>query len=163
MSTFVKGTFSLTDHHNHPVTQDTYKGRWVLTFFGFTNCQVVCPRNLTRLSQVIEKLGPQAENLCALYITVDPARDTPDVMREFLASYPAFTGLTGTSEQVEQAKDNFQVFARQRSDASDENYQIAHTAITYLLDPEGNLVAHWSAAHDTEKLQQELASLLTDQ
>ncbi|MFD8000393.1 SCO family protein [Streptomyces mirabilis] len=162
MSTFVQGVFSLTDHHNRRVTQDTYKGRWVLAFFGFTHCQVVCPRALSRLSQVIENLGPQAENLCALYITVDPARDNPDVMRDFLASYPVFTGLTGTSAQVEQAKENFQVFARQRSDVYDENYQIAHTALTYLLDPEGNFVAHWSDAHDSASLQEELASLLNN-
>ncbi|MGW1784951.1 SCO family protein [Streptomyces sp. NPDC002143] len=160
MSTFVSGEFILTDHHNRPVTQDTYKGRWVLAFFGFTHCQVVCPRALSRLSQVIENLGSQAEDLCALYITVDPARDTPEVMCEFLTAYPAFTGLTGTSEQVEHAKGNFQVFARQRSDVHDENYQIAHTALTYLLDPEGNFVAHWSAAHATAALQTELAAIL---
>ncbi|MFF7777075.1 SCO family protein [Streptomyces tanashiensis] len=160
MNTFVQGVFSLKDHHDRPVTQESYKGRWILAFFGFTHCQVVCPRTLSRLSGVIEDLGSAAEKVHALYITVDPDRDTPDVMRTFLASYPAFTGLTGTNAQVEQAKENFQVFARQRAKSRDDDYQIAHTALTYLIDPDGNFVTHWSATYDPVHLREELATLL---
>lgn len=162
MNPMVTGDFSLTDHHNQPVTQDTYKGRWILAFFGFTHCKMVCPRALARLSEVVENLGSQANKLTPLYITVDPVRDSPKVMREFLANYPAFTGLTGTSQQVAKAKESFQVFARQRSEESGENYQIAHTALTYLLDPEGKFITHWSDAHDTKSLHVELAALLGD-
>src|SRR4249920_892926 len=85
----VGGSFSLTDHHGRPVTDADYRGRFMLIYFGFTHCRAVCPRALARLSAALAALGDRAERVAPLYITVDPQRDTPAVMKTYLeARYP---------------------------------------------------------------------------
>ena len=112
-----------------------------LVQFGFTACKVVCPRALTKLTDALDALentnGPPP--LVPLYISVDPDRDSPAVMKSFLeASYPRFTGLTGSTQQIDDAKDAFKIFTRRR-DAPD-GYDVQHTAITYLMDRDGKFV-----------------------
>ncbi|WP_315836020.1 SCO family protein [Bradyrhizobium prioriisuperbiae] len=150
----VGGSFQLTDHHGRAVTEASYHGRFALLFFGFTHCRVVCPRALTKLSGVLNALGPLADRVQPLYITVDPERDTPDVMRTFLGTYPRFTGLTGSREQIDAVKQAFRVFAERAVDPDDKNgYAVPHTAITYLLGPDGELVAHFTDALTAEDLR----------
>jgi protein SCO1 len=149
----VGGSFQLVNHHGVRVTQDTYQGRFVLVCFGFTHCRVVCPRALAKLSTVVERLGPLAAQLQALYITVDPERDTPEVMRAFLETrYPRFTGLTGTRAEIDAAKRAFRVFAERRLDPHEpDGYVVPHTAISYVLDPDGKYAAHFiDALEETE-------------
>ncbi|MFJ9380745.1 SCO family protein [Streptomyces sp. NPDC101455] len=142
-----KPSFSLVDHHGTRVTDKTYRGRWTLVFFGFTNCKVVCPRALQKLSAVLDELGDLADELRPLYITVDPDRDTPEALREFLRPHPRFTGLTGSTEAIEHAKREFRVFARRKADPDDpDGYSVPHTAITYLISPEGQYAAHFPDA-----------------
>ena len=89
-------SFALVDHDGRPVTEGDFRGQFLLVYFGFTHCRVVCPRTLTRLCGAIEDLGAEAHFVQPLYITVDPERDTPEVMRAFLQNrFPAFLGLTG--------------------------------------------------------------------
>lgn len=155
--------FTLVDHHGTEVTEASYHGRWALVFFGFTHCRAVCPRALGRLTEVLAGLGPLADAVQPLYITVDPDRDTPPVMRTFLeTSYPRFTGLTGTTEQVEAARRAFRVFARRIDDPDDpDGYAVPHTAMTYLLDPTGSYATHWPDSADTATLTRELVAILT--
>lgn len=162
MNAPIDGTFSLVDHFGIPVTERDYRGRWMLVFFGFTHCKGVCPRALSRISDVLRELGPLAEALCPLYITVDPERDTPQAMRAFLESgYPLFTGLTGTEEQVDAAKTAFRVFARRKADPADpDGYDVPHTAMTYLLDAEGVYRRHYPDAQDTATTVTDLRELL---
>jgi len=139
------GAFELVDHDGRPVTDQTYRGRHALLFFGFTHCRVVCPRALYKLSAALDDLGPLAGRIRALYVSVDPERDTPEVMRDFLRTYPRFTGLTGTRAQVDCVKQAFRVFATRAADAQDpDGYAVPHTAISYLLDAEGRLVDHFA-------------------
>ncbi|XVQ07209.1 SCO family protein [Spirillospora sp. CA-255316] len=146
-------TFALVDHHSKAVTEETYRGRWQLVFFGFTHCRAVCPRALQRLSATLDDLGELAGKVNPLYVTVDPDRDTPEVMKEFLRAYPRFTGLTGSVEAVEEAKKSFRVFARRRADPDDlDGYSMPHTAITYLISPEGQYTEHFSDAISGEDL-----------
>lgn len=143
--------FSLVDHHGIPVDAGSWPGTWLLVQFGFTSCRVVCPRALTMLSTALDGLDPDVvTRVRPLYVSVDPERDTPGVMRAFLeASYPRFTGLTGTSAQVEAAKRTFRVFARRRLDPEDpDGYSMPHTAFTYLVDPDGRLERHWPDTAD---------------
>jgi cytochrome oxidase Cu insertion factor (SCO1/SenC/PrrC family) len=143
--------FSLVDHHGTPVDAGSWPDRWLLVQFGFTSCRVVCPRALSMLGTALDGLDTDlAAGVQPLYVSVDPERDTPEVMRAFLtASYPRFTGLTGTPEQVEAAKRTFRVFARRRPDAEDpDGYAVPHTAFTYLVDPDGHLARHWPDTAD---------------
>ena len=160
----VGGSFQLIDHHSVRVTDETYRGRFVLIFFGFTHCRVVCPRALAKLSAVLERLGPLANHLRALYITVDPERDTPEVMRAFLENaYPRFTGLTGTRTEIDAAKRAFRVFAERRPDPQEpDGYVIPHTAISYLLDPTGQYAAHFTDALDETEVADRLRALVLE-
>lgn len=157
----IRATYSLTDHDGNPVTERTYRGRWQLVQFGFTACKVVCPRALAKLTDALEALetttGPAA--LVPLYITVDPDRDSPAVMKSFLEkSYPRFTGLTGTAQQIDDAKDAFKIFTRRRN--RPDGYDVQHTAITYLIDPDGLPARYWPDTTDAEAITQDLARLL---
>ena len=156
------GGFSLVDHHGRNVDHTTYRGRYVLILFGFTRCKVICPRNLAKLSEVLDRLGSLAERVCALYITVDPTRDTPDVMRAFLEkqSYARFIGLTGSPESIQHVLAGFRVFARRRDE--DGGYQMPHSAFTYLLDRQGRFVGHWPATMEADDMVLQLRRLLAD-
>lgn len=162
--TFVTAQFDLLNHDGQPVSQLSYRGRWLLVYFGFTHCRVVCPRSLTRLSNVVSALPADlAEKVQVLYITVDPQRDSPAVMREYLDTrYPGFVGLTGSEDQIAQAKDAFKVFSRPKPDPDDPAaYDVPHTAITYLIDPMGAYVVHWPETRSAEDIVTDLTSRMT--
>ena len=151
----------LIDHDGRNVSDETYRGDYVLIFFGFTHCPDVCPTTLFDVSEVLRSLGPDADRTAALFITVDPERDTPDAMRLFLQSYPRFTGLTGSREQIDRAKNAFRVFAQRVDDpAGNGGYAVVHTAITYVMDPRGRFVSHFTDALSAEELASRLRLLL---
>jgi protein SCO1 len=154
--------FDLVDQDGSPVDARSYAGSWLLVQFGFTSCRVVCPRALAKLTAALDRLGDDARRVRPLYVTVDPDRDTPAVMKAFLTtSYPRFTGLTGTAEQIEAAKAAFRVFARRRADPQDpDGYAVPHTAITYLVDPDGRLARHWPDTADAATIAAGLGELL---
>ncbi|KAL2848889.1 hypothetical protein BJY01DRAFT_233735 [Aspergillus pseudoustus] len=139
-------SFSLVDHHGRSVSEADYHGKYLAVFFGFTRCKLVCPHNLERLTAALNQLGRGADRITPLYISVDPAHDSPEAMKQFLSTTaPAFTGLTGTADQVEAVKKTFRVFAERKESAnSPEGYIIPHTAFTYILGPSGQLVDHLS-------------------
>jgi len=157
----IDGRFALIDHDGGPVTNETYRGRHVLVFFGFTRCRVVCPRALSRISRALELLGSTADEITPLYISVDPERDSPEVMKTFLASYPRFTGLTGTREQIDATKQAFRVFAQKKADASEpDGFVIPHTAFTYVLDPSGAYLTHFADTIDEVELAARVRELI---
>ncbi|QSE90631.1 SCO family protein [Rhodococcus pseudokoreensis] len=159
---YVGGAFDLVDHDGREVTDRTYHGKYAVVFFGFTHCKMVCPRALHRLSTVLDRLGPLADRTQPLYVTVDPERDSPEVMKEFLAAdYPRFTGLTGTPAQVEKAKKSFRVYSTTVADPDDpDSYQMPHSAFTYVLGPDGNYRTHFTDAVDEDELVTRLSSIL---
>jgi protein SCO1 len=154
--------FALTDHHGRPVTDADYRGRFMLIYFGFTHCRAVCPRALARLSAALATLGDNAERVAPLYITVDPQRDTPAVMKDYLgARYPLFTGLTGTPAQTDAAKRAFRVFAERAADPQDPaGYAMPHSALTYLVRPDGTYVAHFPDTIGEDALAARLKELV---
>lgn len=155
-------TFELTDHNGVRVTETEYRGSIVMIFFGFTHCGMVCPRALERLSGVLDNLGDRAKYIRPLYITVDPDRDTPEVMKKFLAERaPAFTGLTGNTDQIDAAKSAFRVFAQRKHvpDAPD-GYEVPHTAITYFLGPDGAFLAHIGDSVPAETVTRRVRDLI---
>jgi protein SCO1/2 len=160
----VTGAFRLTDQDGREVTQDSYSGRMRLVYFGFTHCRVVCPRALSRIDQILDQLGTNAQGVVALYITVDPVRDTPEVMGAFLRlHHPRIIGLTGDALAIDEAKRAFQVFTRREDPKyNPADYAVQHTAFTYLMDEDGVYVTHFSdtvaASQAVEVIAQRLMS-----
>ncbi len=160
----IGGSFALTDHRGRQVTERTFQGSYLLIFFGFTHCKVVCPENLSKLSQVLDRLGPLAERIQPLYVSVDPDRDKPEVMRSFLESrFPKFLGLTGDRQQVTEMKAAYKVYAQQEGADAQGNYDVPHTAMTFLMDEKGDYVTHFSDVTSAEQIVARLAGLLTSE
>ncbi|MCP2637193.1 SCO family protein [Microbacterium sp. HD4P20] len=154
--------FELTDHHGRQVRRASYGERYLLVYFGFTNCAEVCPRSLERLTHVLDELGEERRSLVPILITVDPDRDSPDALREYLeAHYPRFTGLTGTRAQLDAARVSFRAFARRREpDSVAAGYAVAHSAFAYLVAPSGKVVAHFGDSASVEAITAEVRGAL---
>jgi protein SCO1 len=137
----VGGPFHLEDQNGKPVTDQDMKGRPFLVFFGFTHCPDVCPTTLFDMSQVLHKLGPEADRTGALFITVDPERDTPAVMKDYLSNFdPHLIGLTGDQASIDAAVREYRVYAK-KVPLQGGDYTMDHTAIVYLMDKNGQFVA----------------------
>ena len=155
--------FALVDHDGRAVTQASYAGQWTLVFFGFTHCERICPVELAKLSDALDRAGQVAERFSPLYITVDPERDDPARLREFLRAYPRFTGLTGSRPELERARMDFRVFVRRTEDASAVGgYRVPHTASAFLVDPVGAFVAHFPDQLSADEISRRLRELAGD-
>jgi protein SCO1/2 len=131
--------FDLTDMNGQPRSLASFSGQVVMLFFGFVQCPDVCPTALNRAVQVMQLLGrEQAARLQVLFLTVDPERDTPELLRDYMAAFdPRFLALRGTAEQTRQTADAFKVFYKKVPTGS--SYTMDHTALSYLFDPQGHL------------------------
>jgi protein SCO1/2 len=139
----IGGPFELTDHNGRTVTDQSLKGQPFLVFFGFTNCPDFCPTTLFDLSEVLRALGPDADRMNALFVTVDPERDTPDKMKDYLSSFdPHLTGLTGSPEAIAVVTKAYR--APVRKVPQGETYTMDHTTVVYLMDKQGRFVAPFS-------------------
>lgn len=155
------GEFSLVDHFGRAVTEQVLRDEYTLVLFGFTHCRVVCPRALARYALVLEQLASEGWLIRGIYITVDPERDTPDVMREYLQPYPAFLGLTGDPAQIDHVRKVFHVFAKRMSEPEDtDGYRVAHSAIAYLLAPDVCCLDHFADALGVNEVLTRMRALL---
>ncbi len=137
----VGGPFHLEDQSGKVVTEQDMKGRPFLVFFGFTHCPDICPTTLFDMSQLLKQLGPDADRTGALFITVDPERDTAAVMKDYLSNFdPHLRGLTGDQAAINQAIREYRVYAK-KVPLKDGDYTMDHTAVVYLMDKSGNFVA----------------------
>jgi protein SCO1 len=139
----IGGPFALLSTHGGNVTDQTYRGKWLLIFFGFTFCPDACPTALNNISVGLEKLGADAGKLQPLFVTVDPRRDTREVMAEYLKSFDSrIIGLTGPQDQIDRVVKEYRVYvAQQKSETEgDNNYLVSHSAYIYLMDPQGKFV-----------------------
>ncbi|MGA0599222.1 SCO family protein [Caulobacter sp. KR2-114] len=156
------GAFQLTDHNGRTVTDRTFLGSCPLIFFGFTHCKVVCPENLGKLSRALGLMGPVAEQLQPLYVSVDPERDTPQVMRAFLQSrFPRFLGLTGDRAQVDAIKAAYKVYAAREAADADGAYDVPHTAMTFLMGEDGGYLTHFSDVATAEDIAARVMQILS--
>ena len=136
----VGGPFTLVSQDGQPVTQKALQGHPSLVFFGYTHCPDVCPATLSEISAVYKALGANPE-VKTFFVTVDPQRDTPVVMKDYLQSFdPHITGLTGSPEAIKKIEDGYKVYAEAKPD-KDGTYTMDHTAITYLMDKKGLFVS----------------------
>ena len=155
---------TFTDHTGRAVSECDFSGRYMLVFFGYTHCPDVCPGDLAIMSAAMRKLGDAAEAVQPVFITFDPARDTPEVLAEYVRHFhPRLTGLTGTREQIAAAARSYGVLF-ERDDAEDgsetSDYSLRHTALTYLIGPDGKGVATFDHGSDPEEMAAEIFALL---
>ncbi len=137
----VGGPFHLQDQNGKPFSDQDMKGRPYLVFFGFTHCPDICPTTLFDMSQVLKQLGPDADRAGALFITIDPERDTPAVIKDYLSSFdPHLRGLTGDQAAVDAAVKAYRVYAK-KVPLEGGDYTMDHTAVVYLMDKNGEFVA----------------------
>ncbi|PAP97134.1 SCO family protein [Mesorhizobium wenxiniae] len=138
----VGGSFMLTAPDGTTVTDETYRGKWLLVFFGYTSCPDICPTTLSSIAAAIEELGPDAAKLQPLFITVDPERDTPEVMGSFTAAFdPRIVGLTGSPQQIAAVSKAYGAYgvARQGETGGDD-YLMDHGTYIYIMNPQGQFV-----------------------
>lgn len=129
----------LTDHNGRPRTLADFKGKVVVLFFGFIHCPDVCPTTLAELAQVARELGPEASKMQVLFVTVDPERDTPDVLKQYVPSFhPDFLGLYGDAAATARVAKEFKIFY-QKQPQPGGGYTMDHSAGTYVLDQQGRL------------------------
>lgn len=130
--------FSLTDFNGQRRSLTDFRGRLVMLYFGFVQCPDVCPTALTRAAAVMEQLGPQAADLQLIFVTVDPERDTPELLRDYMGSFhPSFLALTGSADEIRRTADEFRVYYKKVPTGS--SYTMDHTALSYLFDRQGRI------------------------
>ena len=160
----VGGPFELVDHSGKAVTDKDFAGQYMLVFFGYTYCPDVCPTALSDMSTALDLLGEEkTEKVTPLFISVDPARDTPDHLAEYVSFFhPKMIGLTGTEEQIKKVAREYRVYYRlNEPDPNDpQDYLVDHTGIIYLMGPDGKLVTHFSHGTSPEKMAERLGQLL---
>jgi protein SCO1 len=159
----IGGPFTLTDGDGRTVTDRDLRGHYLLVYFGYTYCPDVCPTTLTSLAGALDKLGPRADLLQPVFITVDPARDTPKVMKDYTAAFgPRFLGLTGTPEQIATAAREYRVYyaVHRDADAKANAYTVDHSSLVYLMDPDGRFVAPIRADAGADQMAGDIAKYL---
>jgi protein SCO1/2 len=135
----IRSEFSLIDHNGNRVTEADFLGRWQLVFFGFTHCPDVCPTTLAYMANVLDRFGEEVEHIAPIFITVDPSRDTAEVMAEYVqAFHPRLTGLTGSEAEVAAAAQSFRVYyEKMEEETAPDGYLMAHSGHIYLMTPDG--------------------------
>lgn len=152
-------SFTLIAADGNAVSEQTYRGKWLVVYFGYTSCPDVCPTTLVEIAGALEKLGPRAAGMQALFVTIDPKRDTPDVLGEYAQSFdPRIVGLTGTPAQIALAARSFKVFYERR-DTDDGGYAYDHTTLIYLVDADGKFVKALAGDTGAQEIADALASL----
>ena len=157
----VGGPFTLTAPDGATVTDATYRGRWLLVYFGFTFCPDTCPMALFEIAAALAKLGPDAEQVQALFITVDPQRDTPAVMGDYAQSFDArIVGLTGTPQQIAAVAEEYGVPYAAHRPVRPDDYVMDHGTYVYLMDRDGKFVRGFDAEATGDHIAEALRKVI---
>ena len=155
----IGGPFALQDGNGKTVSDQTLKGRPFLVYFGYTHCPDVCPTELAHISDILTKMGDKA--IPALFITVDPDRDTPKIMQDYVSSFnPAIVGLSGSPQAVQAAEKTFRVFARKGEKQPDGDYSMDHSSVVYLMNKKGAFVEAFNVERQPEEAAKDLEARL---
>lgn len=154
----VSADFELTDHNSMMQTDEDFRGRWMLVFFGFTNCPDVCPMGLATIAQVMDDLGAEGEAVQPLFISIDPERDTPSVLANYIPQFgPSILGLSGPQEQTQQTAKAFKIYYQRNEDESaPDGYTMGHTSSFLLFDPQGEFVRIYEFDLDPSQIVSDL-------
>jgi protein SCO1/2 len=156
----IGGPFKLVDQNGKPFTDADLKGKPTLVFFGYTHCPDVCPTALLEMSQVLRALGKDADRATGLFITVDPERDTPEIVKNYLAYFdPHLRGATGDQKAITAVEKAYRVYAKKHP-MENGDYSMDHSAVVYLMDKHGRFVAPFNLKRPPQAAAAELRKYL---
>jgi protein SCO1/2 len=158
----IGGPFALVDQHGKTVTDRDFRGRYMLIFFGFTHCPDICPAELQVIAASLDELGSKGEEVVPVFVTLDPERDTPEVMADYVKNFGSrFVGLTGSPEAIAEAAKAYRVaFSKFQEGESKGDYSIDHSALVYLMGKDGEYVAHFPYGTPAAKMTETLRRYL---
>jgi cytochrome oxidase Cu insertion factor (SCO1/SenC/PrrC family) len=158
----VGGPFTLTDQTGKRVTDQDFRGKFMLVFFGFTNCPDVCPTALQVMAAALDKLGPNAERITPVLISIDPQHDTPALLAAYVASFhPRLVGLTGSQAEIDAVAKAYRVYVKKVPDPkSTAGYTMDHSSIIYVMGMDGSYRTHFTHATSPETMAERLAGML---
>jgi protein SCO1 len=161
----IGGPFTLSTPDGTTVTDQTYRGQWLLVYFGYTFCPNSCPTTLLEVATALKKLGLDAVRVQPLFITVDPQRDTPKVMRQYIESFdPRIVGLTGTPQQIAAAAQEYGAYyVRHSTGAGPDDYVVDHSTYLYLMDPQGKFVRAFDSDTSGDRIADALRALIAQE
>ena len=150
------GPFTLTDQNGARRSDSEFRGKYMLVFFGYTFCPDVCPTTLAVMAAALDKMGPGADRIVPVFISVDPARDKPEVLKAYLSAFgERFIGLTGTEEEIAATAKAYRVYVQANKDQG-ESYTVDHSGVVYLMDKSGAFLANYSLDAAPDKLAADL-------
>jgi len=153
--------FQLADHTGKPRSLADFRGKVVVMFFGYTHCPDVCPTTLGEMAQVMKRLGPDADRVQVLFVTLDPERDTPELLAQYVPAFdPRFLGLYGDEATTRKTAADFKVFYQKQAGTGDKSYTLDHSANTYVFDPQGRLRLLFGYGADVEQIVHDIKLLL---
>ena len=154
--------FALNDQDGKPRTLADFKGKAVVIFFGYTHCPDVCPTTMSEMAAVMKQLGPDAEKVQVLFVTVDPERDTPALLKQYVPAFdPRFIALSGDQEATAKVAKEFRVFYQKVPGKEAGSYTVDHTAASYVFDPQGRVRLFVRHGQGPEPIAQDLKVLLS--
>ena len=158
----IGGPFTLQDGAGKTVTDQDFRGKYMLVYFGYTHCPDVCPTTLSAVADALDKMGPKAAQIVPLFITVDPHRDTPPVMQAYAKAFgKSFVGLTGTQAEIANVAKEYRVYyAEHRTGPGPDDYGMDHSSVLYLMDTQGHFIAPVRADLSGDDMASNLRKLL---
>jgi protein SCO1/2 len=152
----VGGPYALTDQDGKPRASSDFHGKYQLVYFGYTFCPDVCPTTLALMAAALDKMGTDQDRIVPVFITIDPDRDKPDVLKKYVAAFgPRFVGLTGPSDEIARVEKEFRVYAKKQPVANG-TYAMDHSSVMYLMGPDGKLVSFYDETMTPEDLAKDL-------
>jgi len=161
LASAIGGPFRLVDQNGKTVTDADLKGKWSLVYFGYTHCPDACPTALNDIAIALDELGPHRDAIRPVFVTVDPERDTPEVLKSYVTAFNApILALSGTPEEIAQAAKGYRVYFAKHPEAGGD-YSMDHSSVIYVMDPEGRFTASFTQENSPEEIAERLKKLLS--
>ena len=157
----IGGPFTLTEHTGRRVSEQDFKGRFMLVYFGYTSCLDICPAELQVMSAALDELGKKAEKVTPVFITIDPQRDTVERMKSYVSHFhKRLVGLTGSLEEIRAAAKAYRIYYTRPKDSPATDYVMDHSNIVYLMSPKGEYLTHFAYGTGVDKMVKGIAKFL---